>query len=467
VLGILLARAISGRVSIAMLLAVSFPLGAGTLTFVLFLLSWGGVRLTLISAAAAYVTLAVLSLARQRFGPPSSDLPSVQREDSPRTETLHVGVLCLVALVILAAFTLAVGQSYSAWDAIAIWSVKGYGIAKEGTIFAAQEWGAHGLAYPLNVPILVALFRMIDGDVLPGSKLIFPAFYASLIAGCYWFWRRRGLDGTVAAAGALFTASLPAVFEYGTNGYANHPFSCYLVLGTLVQIDALLTKRPRDLVLSGALFGLACWTRPEGIFMVPIVAFAVALSFGVLPRQRLRLVARWLLPVVGFAAVWILFSRAFPTQGQMAQAVSALKESLIDRRFSLVPFYWIGRYGVRQAVTLSSWGLLAPVLASVAVLRLTRPRRRLLPSEGLVLAAALAACLSMTGFYYLVSLTGDVTYWLGTGVDRMFQAVGILIAVLVVLIAGKPIDKSGTLFEGDQTGTIPDQGSPIGNSPLQ
>ena len=122
----------------------------------------------------------------------------------------------------------------------------------------------------------------------------------------------------------------------------------------------------------------------------------------------------------------------------MTQTVMALRQALATGHWNLSAFYWIARYGVRQAITPSSWGVLVPLFAAATVFRLTMPRPWMHHSEGMVLAAALGTGASMVAFYYSVSFVGDLSLWLGTGVDRMFLPAGILIAVLAVLLTGAP-----------------------------
>ena len=96
---------------------------------------------------------------------------------------------------------------------MAIWAVKGYGIAREGTIWAAGHWGDHGLAYPLNLPLLIANYRF-TGDMLPASKLIAPLFYISLCVGCLRFWLQRDVSPLTASLGAIGLAATPLLFEH-------------------------------------------------------------------------------------------------------------------------------------------------------------------------------------------------------------------------------------------------------------
>ncbi len=276
-LGIMLIFAIRGRSNLLEFGSLSFPIGAGTLTLILFLTSWLGVPYTKTSLIGIYIGFCVVLscgaiLVRSKSG---QDKAQTDAASSPEASLgLRRLFYAIVFLCFLVIAYLSVARSYSTWDAIGIWGIKGYGIAKEGTIFAGERWGSHGLTYPLNIPLQISIFRLLDGDVLPGSKLIFPVYFISLVLGAYRFWRRY-VEWKFAAMGALLLASLPIVFEHGTIGYANLPFTTYLVLGLLHVLEGISGGDARGQIIGGLLLGLATWTRPEGVFLVIFALGAV------------------------------------------------------------------------------------------------------------------------------------------------------------------------------------------------
>ena len=222
-LGSQIARAVLAPQQRAELLGLAFPLGAGVLTWLLFLVSWVGLPLNLPSVIIVYALalMAAVVIGARVLGNGSVE----KRRSSGRPITspssadkLHTALLLLFAFLIGLAAFIAVARSYSAWDAAAIWAPKGYGIAFEGSIFAGARWGAHGLGYPLNVPLLISVFTWLGGDILPGSKLIFPAFLASVSLGAYAFWIRQGVSTLLAGLGMLLVASVPSIFLHATIG---------------------------------------------------------------------------------------------------------------------------------------------------------------------------------------------------------------------------------------------------------
>jgi hypothetical protein len=348
-------------------------------------------------------------------------------------------VFLSASLLFVVAVLISVGRSYSTWDAIAIWSAKGYGIALEDTVFAGEIWGAHHLNYPLNIPILISLFRSLEGDLLPGSKLIFPLFYISLLLGCYSFWRTSELKRGFAAIGLLFVATIPIVFTHATIGYANLPFSVYLVLGIIIGIEGILNRSKNLQLLSGILLALAAWTRPEGLFITPITIFALMLAFRSIGRGEMSF-GRLILPAIIIVIPWGLFSGLYGTGGMFQSAAGSLLQSFGAGVFHLDSLYWIVRSLGRQLLEIKIWGLVIPVAVLVVITQRSKFQPRKFPLPFMVLMLTMVIGLSVTAFYYLVSFEGDLRFWLETGVNRMYLPAGLLGAVWVILYAGIPGD---------------------------
>jgi hypothetical protein len=420
------------------IVALAFPLGAGFLSWFLFLLSWIGLRITISSIIGLYFSLLMIVLAlgfsfRRLRIRRNMELPKAKE----RGRIWKIGfAISLAGLFALSAF-LAIGRSYSSWDAIAIWSIKGYGIAREGTIFAGQQWGAHGLSYPLNIPLLVSVFRLFSGDILPGSKLIFPLFYTSLIMGCFSFWRNFQISKLIASLGALLVASIPIVFEHGTIGYANLPFTSYLVLGCLLIIEGTLSKEKDMQVAGGILMGFACWSRQEGLFLVPILAMALLIALWLSKRLDIS-ISIWLIPIAFIGVIWLIFLGNYGRGDQLSLGITSIKQHIISGTFPWSILPKLLRYLIRQTFTFKIWGLLYPTVILIVImnfrkLHITRYAEILTTTAVMVGAAA-----AMMIFSIIISIMGELDIWISSGIDRMFLPVGVFVAVWAVLLAGTP-----------------------------
>jgi len=429
-----------GRTSWALRSALAFPLGAGSFTYVLFLLSWAGMPLTPASVCVIYlVVLAGLFGLRALRGPSHEAWEPEGTKGIPLFRSpLPQGILvALLALVFLFESVISVGQAYAAWDAVAMWGIKGYGIALEGSVLAGRSWGAHGLAYPFNIHLLVALFKMLSGDALPGSKLIFPFFLISTVLGSFAFWTRRGVPREWASAGCLLLASVPVFFVHATNGYANLPTACYLVLATFVGAEAVASGSRGGQVLAGLLLGLACWTIVEGMFFAAAILLSLVLARYLGPTGEMH----WLhisVPLAAVGGIWLFFYLRYGASGSQAMgAAHAMFASIRAGELNLYAFRMIVGYMRRFVFDPSTWG----VLFSAGLLLAIFGFRKLVFARDTVLTATYLVILSTgalsTLLFYLRSFVSEDFYaYLIRGFPRESFQTAIVFAGVVIWASG-------------------------------
>jgi len=426
-------------------LYLAFPLGAGILTWAVFLLSWAGITISLLSVGAAYLlllaTFALLDRRTRPLGRAFEGSIAELRGSTPRLllAGAAVGVLCL-------AVGLAVGISYRLFDPVQIWSVKGYGISQEGTILAAETWGVHGLAYPLNLPLQVALFHLLDGDLLPGSKLLFPIYGLSLCLALFSFLRRQRVDWLTAALGSLLLGTVPIVFFHSVEGFANLHFTFYLTAGILWGVQGVHSGSAREQWLAGLLLGLAAWTRPEGIIysLGALLVFIVAVRIN---KQGHASIAALGVPVAMLAGAWFLFGLggAHMRGSNLDQAVSVAASEVRAGRIDLSGLWTILRVFGRSAfvpyramfpaTSATAWGALFPVLLIFMLPKLGRfkpavdPRRFTLLLQWLFVAGTNVAV-----FYVRSYSKPSFTAFIERAFPRAFLPTAVLMTVLALWV---------------------------------
>lgn len=408
-------------------LAPAFPIGGAFVSWLMYSASLLRLPLTTGVVAVGLVLLTSLSILSMKL---PRRIPSIASGGEEPIEHFPpaigkflflLGALALFAIVL----RLALERGYSTWDAMAIWSIKGYGIAREGTVMAAARWGSHGLAYPLNIPIHIALFRLLTTDLVPISKIIFPLFYISLLVGSF-AWLSERHDWTWASAGALVIGTLPIIFQHGTLGYANLPFTAYLALGTLSLISWQERGGRGDLWLGAFLLAGASWTRAEGLYLVPLVWLSV------LTVHR-ALAGEWLNPgwsVVPFALAMILWqpvAASSPSTSTFMRAIPQAIKGWLHLDVHLSALYWIARFAARQAVEPSVWAVMMPLIGVLLVLARKHLSPRQQPSAFALLCSAGVVGAWGVAYFYLSSYPFDVTYLLGTSVNRVFMPFWILL----------------------------------------
>jgi hypothetical protein len=373
-LGALALRVILGRLDRLANISLSFGLGAGLFAWFVFILSWTGIPLNKITILGSYVAIMIaLALLARRFPLQPANQSITEKSDGKIALWTTRGLWVVILLMIAMSAFLAVGLSYFGWDDIARWTVKAYGIALQGSVISAANWGGVGLSYPLNIPILVSIFRILDGDLLPGSKLVFPIFYASILVGCYRFWVLQGLRKWIASLGVLLLASTPIFFTHAYMGYANLPFTFYLVAGLLWSIEGMQVGETRKTLLGGTLLALAVLTRPEGLEMllVSIVALVIARLFTASGRMK---ILPFLLPVVILTVPWYLFQRSNANLNvEVYQYSSLALNGLLAGDFKWPALVTIVRFIAGQVIRFEDWGFTALLVGLLLAVGL-RPR---------------------------------------------------------------------------------------------
>lgn len=444
-IGILLAIQVLGYEDRLDLLSIAFPLGSGIYTWLLFIISWTGIRLGILTHLVLGFVLLFFGgtfLLKGKSNFPSQRRGGIGSIARPEQAMLFARVVCLIFVLLMV--SLAIGRSYSSWDAMAIWSVKGYGIALEGTILAASDWGEFGLNYPLNTPLLIATFETLGGDRLPGSKAVFPLYYLSLGLGCFIFFSRNKLKLPFAVLGALLVCSTPLVFEHGTIGYANLPFGVFLALGVFHAIRGVLDGDRGRQFVSGILLAFATWTRPEGTIVVLGVILTLYLAFKVSRHGEVHW-RYWFGPIVLIAGPWLVFSSQYATDNMIVTATKLAIASIKDGQLRLSSFYRISRFMIRQLLTPSIWGVMFPLGAILLTLNFKKIRPREFPEGFAILLTASAVTLSTVFHFYFVSFLGTLPSWLPTSANRMFLPAAILLASWIFLLAGRELEYGVTV----------------------
>jgi hypothetical protein len=440
-LGFILARLVIPWLGWIEALSLSVPLGVGLFTWVIFITSWSGIPIILPTVIIIFAVLtAGLFLLRRRLEKTPGDSPRetlarLRRSGLTKKHLIPITAWGLVGCIFLVMTTISVIRSYSQFDDIAIWSLKGYGIAYKGTIFATNYLGGHGLAYPLDLPLSITVFKLASGDVIPGSKLLFPIFSAALAFGCYRFWRRWGVNSILAWSGILLLVTVPEIFLYSTLGFANLPFTVYLVLGVFWSVDGLLRAQPRSLFMAGLLLAFASWTRPEGIVFA-IILMVVLFLGGLIALRKPYFSPAWVLPLV-IPVLWLLFAAQYVARDQAGGALNALVNDLFQGSLSLTPVRMMLGYAMSTVVKSTTWGYIFPLAAVMLVVAGYQLLPRVNPPAFMLFPAAIAAFLVPAGLFFVESTTeGDFPVFLSVSFDRAYLPAAFLIVASGILALG-------------------------------
>jgi len=426
----------------AELLVLSTPLGLGGLTLTVFVAGWFGIPVTAATFAVVAALLLALFAAIRRlvWGTLLPFPPLLLPRGTSRIQRKHpVAVLALAGLVLIGALAVLISltRGYSTYDGIANWALKGYAIAYENSIFAGRDWGGHGLAYPQNIHLSIALFRLFDHDALPGSKLLFPLLTWSMVYGCIYIWRRTGVDQTAASLAGLVIVTMPLIFDHATLDFANLPFTSYIVLGVLWLFKGLMGERSADLLLGSALLGMASWTRPEGSGFALLMLLSLAASAWLLHRKIL-IRASTVVPYLVPTSIWLAFGIRYMAGDEIGGVIQRFGSQLAVGNLRLSPLLEILSYASERMLSAGDWRLVTVLIVSLLALGLARRGRPASRSVIVAGSAALVAALIpiMMFFVALPRGIGSGTVFLDVSFDRaLFPGVVLLFWTAVAGLA--------------------------------
>jgi len=421
-------------------LSLAAPIGSGILSWSIFLASWAGLRIQIATVAGVYAVLCMVltALYFRRKQNPFASLAgarlSLQKPSLSIGSLSHWIIWIGISIWLLAGVTISVGRGYSTFDDMAIWSLKGYGMADEGTIFAGGKTGGHGLAYPLNLSLSIAVFKLASGDVLPGSKLLYALFIPALLIGCFSFWRRREVDARIAAVGILVLLTVPQVFLFSTLGFANYPFAVYLTLGCFWSIEGWLAKRSNYLLMGGLLLALAGWTRPEGILFALVLMAAMVLVSWLVNRQ-LTVPLPWLLPLI-VPVIWLFFARSYIQSDQAGTRVSTVLQRIGSGELDWSTVKTLVNYASDHLQSPAIWGAVLPVSALCILVLIFIGNSQKNPTMFYLLSISLCAFLIPAGLFFIESQsTVYFIPFLDYGFDRAYIPFVILFFSFAVILA--------------------------------
>jgi hypothetical protein len=423
-------------------LSLAIPAGAAIFSWSIFLTSWAGLSITLNNIIILYLSSIFLFLIfsklfskRRIFQVNISErnnyFSQIRNLDWPSI-VLIAGIIAMVVL----AFFISVGRGYSNYDDIAIWSLKGYGIAAKNSIFADHLLGGHALAYPLSLPLSITIFKLASGDMLPGSKLLIPIYTVALLWGCFRFLTRHGVNSRIALIGIFLLITVPQYFYYTTLGYANVPFTACLLLGVLWGINGLMDGNKGELLISSFLFGFSGWMRPEGTLFAGILILVLLAWYFLVKGWKTWRLGFWLLPGLVIPFVWLIFARNYVLEDQAGGALKALFNQTQDGHFiNLEPLIMTARYGIDTFFNPKTWGLILPlvlILFIIALPRLIRrPNRVALP----LFLATLVTFLIPAALFFVESTTeGSFSTFLSMSFDRAYLPAMILSIITILII---------------------------------
>jgi len=277
VFGYLLTLILINEFSFIGRIGLSYLLGLGLFTFIVFCYSSVGIKITIVSIIWSLTILNILlCLLLKKL----KIKPNIHFMDIFKiSKNVSIIELFIAGLILFIGFVSLIQTLYypvTVWDALALYDFR----AKIITEFGYFTQIANNYSYFSQYPLLISLAHTIV--YLYGGK--YPQFVYSLMYISFLFVfcgsLREFSSRKISLLSTLIIASVPIFFEHSTFAYTNLPYAVYISLGTIYIFMWIVKKKTISyLIVAGLLTALSTWSRSSEPFWVVnfLVVFAYSL----------------------------------------------------------------------------------------------------------------------------------------------------------------------------------------------
>jgi hypothetical protein len=277
-------------------LGISYLLGFGIFTLLMFCYSTLGIKITLISTLTALgicitATLAFFKVFKRKI---SINLSGFIKSlfYLSRLEKIIVSV---IAGLVVASFTISIYFPVYIWDALALYDFRAKIIAQIGFYTQIANNYVWFGGYPLFTSLSHTLVYIFGGN---NPQFLYSSMYVSYIFVFYGALRQI-VNRKVSLISTLLLATTPVFFDHSTFAYTNLPYSIFLSMGSIYIYVWLVKNKPFGyLILAAVMTGLSTWTRStEPFWIINLIVLAILLLYKI---------KKYLLPLVVYLSTFLL-----------------------------------------------------------------------------------------------------------------------------------------------------------------
>ena len=279
IFGYLLSAILVEKMNLLERIGISYLLGFGIFTLLMFCYSTLGLRITLQSTIATLIggillMTAVLIVFKRKI---SINLSGFVKSVFGLSKLEKITVLA-IATIIVASLIITTYFPVYIWDALALYDFRAKIIMQTGfyTQIAKNHFWFGG--YPLFTSLSHTLVYIFGGG---NPQFLYSLMYLSYILVFYGALREI-VNRKITLITTLMLATIPVLFDHSTFAYTNLPYSIFLSMGSIYLYVWFVKKKPIGyLIISALMTGLSTWTRStEPFWMVNILLLVAITIYG-------------------------------------------------------------------------------------------------------------------------------------------------------------------------------------------
>lgn len=317
---------------------LSYLLGVGLITQLMFITSWMGIKITLISVLTMLSILIVFlllinKLMKREIG---IKFPYIRKLFSSLKWYEKIIVLIIVSVIFLS-LVITLYYPVNVWDALALYDFVAKVIAKAGFFVQIASQYYYFAQYPLLVSLTHVIVYLSGGS---NPQFTYSLYFLSF-AIIFYSLVRRISTRFVALLATLLIVINPTLFDHSTIAYTNLPYTIFYVTGIIYLYMAVIHDKYDYLLISAILIGLSTWARAlEPLWIVEVMAVIIYSAY----KKSLYPLLIFILPFLALRQPWNvvelkLYGDFYSTTAQFASIGTIFTAGIDFRRVLDVTVY--------------------------------------------------------------------------------------------------------------------------------
>ena len=365
-IGLPLVLLICPRQNPATVIGVSYPLGIGIFTFLMFLTNIAGIRFSFINELILLllVSIPLVLFCRGRMRQFFIEvINGFKKLSLSPVEKVILGVL---VFVIISSFINTFYWPVHIWDSITIYDIRAHIFASTG-FMKDTFFDSYYISYPLLTSLAHTLTYLAGGRY---QQFLHSLFYLSLGVSFYGL-VREFVSRKVGLLSVFILLTTGPIFYHSLLSLTNLPFSVYLFTGAIYVYLWDKKKQTGYLILSALLVGLSTWTRSVEPFWLAILLVVFIVSIY---RKKVWNIAVFSLFFFPIREAWKVFQSSLNGIGASTTGEIVGYSKTLPTLFNLEKWGQVAIYLYKNVVT--AWGGIfwAFILATISLFLLKKQK---------------------------------------------------------------------------------------------
>lgn len=407
-------------------LGISFPIGLGIFTLLMFISNLLGLKIGSINTSAQLLVLGgtLILIKRKDMKKYLTNLSSVI---SAQPDLYEKAFIAAIFILIISSFISTLYWPVYTWDALTLYDLRAKVLVQFG-FMRGMLLTDYFIGYPPLTSLAHTIVYLAGGK---NPQFIYSTFYLSIALAFYGL-LREVVSRKLSLLFTLILVAVPQFFNQSIISYTNLPYTVFFSTGAIFYYVWDKARKPGFLIMSAILVGFSAWTRSAEPLWIAV--FLTVILASILRRKFLNIIifSGFFFPI---QQAWTLYQTNWAgtenlTTSQVGRSVSFLSRIIdVNRWFQVLTYLY--KYVV------APWGASIYIFVFSMILAVLTKKLRSALSIFIVIFLLISMVLYGT---YITSIA--MAGWLGIGdsVTRMTMIFYPLFIYASALLFGKSFD---------------------------